>query len=652
MDDLKQLMQHNYIRYASYVILDRAIPNVIDGLKPVQRRILQTLWNMHDNKLHKVANVAGQTMALHPHGEVPIYEALINLANKGYLLDQQGNFGNIFTGDPSAAARYIETRLSPLAKETLFNPDLTIYAPSYDSRNQEPVCLPAKIPVLLLQGVDGIAVGMATHILPHNFNEVLEAEIAILEGRSFTLIPDFPTSGIMDASGYEKGKGKIKLRAKLEYPDPKTIVITEICYGTTTESLIKSIDDAAKRGKIKIDSINDYTSEKVEIEIKLPRGQYAQDIVDALYAYTECEVALTSQIIVIKDNLPWETDVHAILEFHAEKLQEYLRRELEIERAHLLEKIFDKSLEQIFIENRLYKDIEDSPSYEQVHTTIARGLEPFHSKLSRIPSYDDRERLLSIPIRRISRFDIGKNEEEIAATQKNLLKVERDLKNIIKFTINYLRGILAKYGEGYPRKTKADAIEQIDLRAIETRTVKVGFDPVTGFVGTKVVSENHFECTNFDKLLLLYKDGSYSVMNIPEKHYVHHDGNKVMYVGAADKKTVINVIYRDPKTRLCYAKRFVITQFILEKKYQYIEEGLELLLITTQPHVTVDLQLVPKPKLKLSHIPFALDGVLVKSVSAKGIRMSNREVKKVSMQKHVEPDLFSQKKDRSEEKDA
>ncbi len=333
MEDVKQLMRHHYLKYASYVILDRAIPNIFDGLKPVQRRILHTLWNMHDGKLHKVANVAGQTMAFHPHGDAPITEALVNVSNKGYLLDQQGNFGNIFTGDSAAAARYIETRLSALALETMFNPDLTAYVPSYDGRNQEPVCLPAKIPLLLMQGTDGIAVGMSTHIMPHNFVELLQAEIDLLEGREIEILPDFPTGGVMDASDYQRGKGRIKLRAKIDIKDPKSIVIREVCYGTTTESLIRSIDEAAKRGKIKIDAINDYTSEHVEIEIKLPRGHYAEDLITTLYAYTECEVSLTSQMIVIKDNFPCELDVHEILALHLEKLQEYLKAELEIEKG-------------------------------------------------------------------------------------------------------------------------------------------------------------------------------------------------------------------------------------------------------------------------------------------------------------------------------
>lgn len=633
IEDIKQVMQHNYIKYASYVILDRAIPSVVDGLKPVQRRILYMLWLMHDGKLHKVANVAGQTMALHPHGDAPITEALVNMSNKGYLLDQQGNFGNLFTGDPAAAARYIETRLSSLAKETLFNSDITTLVPSYDGRHQEPVDLPAKIPVVLMQGADGIAVGMATHIFPHNFVELLEAEIAILEGQSFSVLPDFPTGGIMDASQYDKGRGKIKLRAKIEVRDPKTLVIKEICYGTTTESLIRSIDEAAKKGKIKIEGIQDYTAAHVEIEIKMSRGHYAQDVLDALYAYTECEVTLNSQIVVIKDNMPWETDVEEILRFHAEKLQEYLRRELEIEEGRLKEKIFEKSLEQIFIENRLYKLIENVDSYEKIHQTIATSLKPFHKQLIREPNYDDRERLLNIPIRRISRFDLSKSQEEIVAFQTQLAKVEKDLKSIKKVAIRYLQGLIKKYGKEYPRRTEIQKIEQVDTRAMETKQVLVGFDPASGFIGTKVESKHLLECTNFDKLLVIFKDGSYQVINVPEKQYMHHDGGKVVYLGVADKKTIVSVAYHDPKTHYAYAKRFIVEKFILEKSYRYLDEGMVLDYISTEPHNKIELQLIPKPRQTVSKIQFTLEDVAVKGVTAKGVRMTPREVKKIVLLK-------------------
>lgn len=630
IEDVKQLMKRQYLTYASYVILDRAIPDVFDGLKPVQRRILHTLWNMHDGKLHKVANVAGQTMAFHPHGDSSIIEALVNISNKGYLLDQQGNFGNIFTGDSAAAGRYIETRLSLLAKETMFNPDLTQYQASYDGRNQEPLCLPAKIPLLLMQGTDGIAVGMSTHILPHNFVELLEAEIAWLEEeREIEVLPDFPTGGIMDASDYQGGKGKVKLRARIEIKDVKTIVITEVCYGTTTESLIRTIDEAAKRGKIRIESINDYTASKVEIEIKLPRGCYADELINSLYAYTECEVMLTSQVLAIKDNLPCELDVQTIVKLYAEKIQTYHRRELELDKERLLEKIFDKTLEQIFIENRIYKKIENIAVYEEIHSVIASGLELFHHLLSRIPTHDDRERLLNIPIRRISRFDLNKNQEEVMAMQNQLVIIEKHLRNIKKYSANYLRDLIKKYGANFPRKTQHQEIEQLNIRAIETRMVKVGFDAVSGFVGTKITTGTILECTNFDKILLFFKDGTYTVINIPEKHYVHQDGNKAVFVGIADKKTTLTAIYKDPKTHICFGKRFIIKQFIMDKAYHYMEENMELLLLSVQQNLNLELQFIPKIGQRTTKMSFDTNKILVKDVKSKGLRLCTKEVKKI-----------------------
>lgn len=624
MDDLKEQMKDHFIKYASYVILDRAIPSVVDGLKPVQRRILEILWRQNDDKLHKVANIVGQTMQLHPHGDAPIYEALINLANKGYVLDRQGNFGNIYTGDPSAAARYIETRLSPLARETLFNPDITEKIPSYDGRNHEPVTLPAKIPLLLMQGADGIAVGMSTRILPHNFTELLEAEIAYLEGRNFKIYPDFPTGGIMDRSEYDKGRGKVKLRAKIEIKDPKTLVIRDICYGTTTESLIRSIDEAAKKGKIKIEEINDYTAREVEIEIKLPRGQYAEDLLDALYGFTECEVSLNSQVIVIKDGLPWETDVHEILIFNATKVVEFLKWELEIERDRLLEKIFYKTLERIFIENRLYKKIETVKTLEGIHETLTDSLKPYRKKLIREPTHEDREKLLQIPIRRISQFDIEKNKDEIAVLEKMYHDVEKNLKNVKKYAIDHLKGLILKFGKDYPRKTRIKAIEEIDRRAIETKEIKVGFDLSTGFVGTKVTGASHFSCTNFDKMLIFSKDGTYKVIQIPEKQYVEN----LVWTGIADKKTVLNVVYKNPETKQVWAKRFIVEKFILDKTYRFLDEQMELEYISTNLTPEIELEFAPRQKIKKKK--FSLVEIPIKGPQIRGVRLATEKVRKVT----------------------
>lgn len=627
-EDLKQLMQENFLSYASYVILERAIPNV-DGFKPVQRRILHTLQTMDDGKFHKVANAAGQTMAYHPHGDAPIVDALVNMANKGFFLDTQGNFGNLYTGDPASAARYIETRLSPLAKEALFNADITDFIPSYDGRNKEPIILPSKIPVLLMQGSEGIAVGMSTRILPHNFAELLEAQIAILESRPFQCYPDFITGGLVDVSEYNKGAGKVKLRVKMETPNDKTIIIREICYGTTTESLIQSIDDAAKKGKIRIDSINDYTAEKVEIEIKLPRGQHAENIIDALYAFTECEVTIHSRMLVIKDNRPWETTVDEFLELQTETLKAYLKREQEIEQERLLEKIFAKTLEQIFIEKRIYKKIEEISSLEEIHQTIATALKPYHKTLLRIPTHEDRERLLNIPIRRISRFDIQKNEDDIQALEDQLSKVEKNLKNIKAFTIHYLKDLIKKYGKDHPRRTQIREIEELDIKALARKTLKVGIDLEKGYVGTKVDSGHSIECSNFDKLLLLSDDGSFRVIHVPEKQYI--PGGKLIYAGIADKSTVIGVIYRDAETNFAYAKRFVVKQFILEKEYRYFDEGMKLEQLTTQPDVFFQIQFKPKARQKVKSQEFCIDGVAIKGYGAKGVRIANKEVKKVKI---------------------
>ncbi len=630
MDDLKHQMKDHFIKYASYVILDRAIPNVIDGLKPVQRRILETLWRQNDDKLHKVANIVGQAMQLHPHGDAPIYEALVTLANKGFLLDRQGNFGNVVTGDPSAAARYIETRLSPLARETLFNPDITEKIPSYDGRNVEPVVLPAKIPLLLMQGADGIAVGMATHILPHNFNELLAAEIAYLEGKTFKIFPDFPTGGIMDKSEYDKGLGKIKLRAKIDIKDSKTLVIKEICYGTTTESLIRSIDEAAKKGKIKIEAIYDYTAEEIEIEIKLPRGQYAEELLDALYAFTECEVSLNSQIIVIKESLPWETNVNEILHYNAEKVVEFLKKEQQIERAKLEEKIFYKTLERIFIENRLYKKIETVKTLEGIHETLEGSLKPYHRKLIRVPTEEDRDRLLQIPIRRISQFDINKNQDEIALLKQAHQEVEKNLKNIKKFAIAHLKALLVKYGPSFPRKTRIKAIEEIDRRAIETKDIKVGFDPESGFVGTKVTGSVQLTCTNFDKLLIFFKEGTYKVISIPEKQYFE----KVAWVGVADKKTIMSVVYKNKETSQVWAKRFIVEKFILDKIYRFIDEKGELQHISTRPDAMVELLFAAQKNQKMKSKVFSLSDIPIQGAHTRGVRLTSEKVRKVTAGHH------------------
>jgi topoisomerase-4 subunit A len=483
-----------------------------------------------------------------------------------------------------------------------------------------------------MQGAEGIAVGMSTRILPHNFVELLEAEIAIFEEREFLLLPDFPTGGTMDAAGYDKGRGKVKLRAKIEVKDDKTIVIEEICYGTTTESVIQSIDEAAKKGKIKIDSIHDFTSDKVEIEIKLPRGQHASQLIDALYGFTDCEVTLNTQMVVIKDGLPIEATVDEILRYNAECLKGYLQKELEIEKNHLKEKIFQKTLEQIFIGHRLYKRIEEVASQEKIHETIAASLVPFHDQLIRIPTKDDHEKLLSIPIRRISRFDIDRSKEEIIEIEKQLLQIERNLQQMVKFSIQYLKNLIKKYGKSFPRKTEIQSIEGIDKRALETRKTKVYINLSDGFVGTKVSSETFIECTNYDKLLLFYKDGTYSVVNISEKQFVNQNEKILFYVGIADKKSPISIVYRDLNTQFAHAKRFIIEKFIIDKVYPFLEDNQKLECFTVEPEGTIHVQFEPKPKQKQDSLTIALKDVPLKGVSSKGIRLANKEIKKCKIE--------------------
>ena len=477
---LHKLFDENFIEYTSYVIKERAIPDINDGLKPVQRRILQTLYNMDDGRFQKVANVVGEAMKLHPHGDASIFGALVNLANKDILIERQGNFGNIYTGDQASAARYIECRLSSLAKETLFNRDLTEYQPSYDGRMQEPVTLPAKIPLLLLLGAEGIAVGMATKIMPHNFCELLRAQKKILKGKSVELYPDFQQGGLLDVSGYNSGNGRLKCRAKIVEKNEKTIVIEEIPYSTTTTSIIDSIEKADKSGKIKIQSISDYTAEKVEIEIKLARGIYAKDTIKALYAFTDCEVPISPNLTVIKDNQPVNISVEEVLQYNTEKLVQDLERELRIELGRLQDKLHARTLEQIFIEERIYKRIEECKTYKSITEKVKKGLEAFEDRLIKPVSMEDIERLLEIRIKRISRFDLDRQHKEIKEIKRSIKDVEKKLKDTVAFTISYLDGLLKKYGRYYPRKTTIDTFTEVKARKVALSNLTVGYHRETG----------------------------------------------------------------------------------------------------------------------------------------------------------------------------
>ena len=451
MANLEPLMQRNFLEYASYVIMDRAIPDVRDGCKPVQRRILHTLHEMDDGKFHKVANVIGETMKLHPHGDASIGDALVVLANKDYFIEKQGNFGNPLTGHRAAAARYIECRLTPLARETLFARHLTTFIPSYDGRKREPVFLPARLPVVLLLGTEGIAVGMSTRILPHNLPELWKAQIRILRGRRFQVHPDFPSGGLADVSDFDDGRGRVKIRARIERKNDRCVVIREVPHGTTTESLVASLEAAAQKGQVKIGAIHDYTTERVEIEVHLTRGVTAEEVIPQLYAYTDCEVSASSNMVVIRDNRPVEMTVSEVLEDATRRIQDVLRRDLEHELGQLQDRHHWLTLEQIFVENRVYKVIESARTDRQVRSEVVKGMEAFRLLFVRAMTDEDVDRLLAIKIRRISLYDIEKNRKETDGVVRAIGKVQTRLADIKATTIDYLKELIKKYGDRYPR---------------------------------------------------------------------------------------------------------------------------------------------------------------------------------------------------------
>ncbi len=627
MNSLKSLMDQNFLGYASYVIKERAIPNIDDGLKPVQRRILHTLSEVDDGKYHKVANVVGHTMRYHPHGDASIEDALVNIAQKNYFIDQQGNFGNVITGDPASAARYIECRLSPLARETIFDDEITEYVDSYDGRNKEPVCLPAKIPSLLMSGVEGIAVGLSTKILPHNFNELLEAQIKILKGQPFDIYPDFIQGGLIDVSEYQKGKGRVKIRAKIEISDNKTLTIREVPFSTNTESLIASIENAITRGKLKISTISDFTGETVEIELKMGHGIQAHEILPRLFLYTDCEVSVTSNVVVIKDDLPVETDVHEILNHNTNKLITLLERELGCKLEKLNVKLHERLLIKTFIENKLYLSIEKAETFEELKFLLNESLQPFASDMIREISDDDLEKLLSIPIKRISKFDMNKTFEEIQEIKTNIEEIENNLSNIISYTIKYLKELIKKYGKNYSRRTTIEAFESIDITRVAVQDLKVGYDKKTNFIGLEIKTPEPLLCSSFDKLLLMFKTGDYKIINIPDKLFL--DDKLVCYDKQSTQKPV-SVVYLDPATNVYYMKRFMVTKFILDKLYRFIPEGTKLMFMSQDDNPLIHVDYAPQKRAKISSEYIHLGRLLTKSVSSIGNQLATRPITKIT----------------------
>jgi topoisomerase-4 subunit A len=619
-------MGENFIQYASYVIVDRAIPDIRDGLKPVQRRILATLSRMEDGKFHKVANVIGDTMKLHPHGDASIGDALVTLANKDYMIERQGNFGNVVTGHPAAAARYIECRLTDLAKETMFRKALTEYRDSYDGRNSEPVVLPAKLPVVLLLGAEGIAVGMSTRILPHNFTELLEAQIKILNNEPMEVLPDFPTGGLVEVSEYEDGLGRVKVRARIEKKDTKTVVIREVAHGTTTESVIASIEAAAQKGKVKIGNINDFTTEKVEIEIGLPRGIYADEVIPQLYAHTDCEVSVSCNLVVIKERRPVEIGVSELLCYLTDQLRATIRAELELEQSNLQDKKHWLDLERIFIENRIYTRIEEATTEEQVQTEVRDGLQPFLKELDRPLTDDDIDRLLGIPIRRISRFDIEKNQRDIETTLKALKQVRGKLRRLTKTTISYLEYLIKKYGDQYPRRTEIDTFEAVDVRAVSRQNLRVAYDAKTGFFGSTVKGDKfQLHVSEYDKILLISRDGSYRIIGPEDKVLIP----KVIHCKVFDSEVgaAFTVVYRT-KDRIVYGKKIHIKAFIRDREYELIKgrEGRVDLLLEGDSHDLVHMDYAPKKRQRVLEATFDLSQLEATGVTARGRRLAPKPV--------------------------
>jgi len=630
---IKSLFDRNFLEYASYVIKDRAIPDLEDGLKPVQRRILHSLFEMDDGKFHKVANVVGHCMQYHPHGDASIGSALVVLANKDLFIERQGNFGNIHTGDEASAPRYIECRSTPLAKTVFYNPKLTPTVDSYDGRKKEPVLFPAKIPVILVIGTEGIAVGMSTKILPHNVLEVLEAEKACLQGKKFDLYPDFPTGGLVDISDYQDGNGKVLVRAKLDTSDPKRIVIRELPFGSTTESIINSIESAARAGRIKIQGISDFTTEKVEIEIKLARGVYSEETVDALFAFTECEQSISVNFLVIKNGLPAVMSITDVIKYHSKLLVKILIKELELEKSELLEKLHLRNLERIFIEERIYKAIEKMKTAKGVSDSVIAGFKPFAKEIgTRGVSAEDVDHLLKIPIRRISLYDMNKVREEMEEINARIKEINHHLKNITAYALRFLDGIIAKIKAdedllGGARRTKVGVFDKVDVKEAVRKDVQLKYDNTSGYLGTAVSGgEVVAELSPFDRILVIRGNGLWSVTDIPEKAFI---GPKAVYIGEANKEIIspiiFTIIYAEPKTGYPCIKRFRIEGWIMNKDYALIPDGGLILHGDTRTKFTFTVKYKPKPRLKVFAETFKVQNYSVKGIKAGGVRLAAKE---------------------------
>lgn len=632
-----------FLDYSSYVILQRAVPHIVDGLKPVQRRVLHAMFRMDDGSYTKVANIVGQAMQYHPHGDASILGALVQLGQKGLLIDCQGNWGNILTGDSNAAPRYIEARLSKFAKEVVFDPKITNWMTSYDGRNQEPTELPVRFPLLLAQGTEGIAVGMASKILPHNFNELIDASVKILEGEDFTIYPDFPTGGSADCSNYKDGArgGSVKVRAKIEKIDKNTVAITEIPYGKTSHILIDSILKAKDKGKIKIKKIEDMTTEKVEILIHLPNDVSPDKTIDALYAFTDCECNIAPNACVIVDNKPQFLSVKDILIYDTNHTRDLLKWQLDIRLAELEDQWHYTSLERIFFENKVYKILEQNQnSWEQQLQDVFTEMKTYQDVLRREILMEDIEKLVEKPVRKISKFDTKAIDEKIAAIEAEMETVKNNIEHITEYTIDWFKMLKAKYGKPFVRQTEITAFESIAVTKVVSNNAKLYANYEEGFVGLNLKKDDNgtyiCDCSDLSEVIVIGKDGKYRITKVTDKAFFWKD---LLYVGVfnrGDSRTIYNVIYREGKSSVSYAKRFAITSVTRDKDYDITtgEEGSKILWFTVNHNgeaESVRLYLRPRPKLKKTQFEYDFSTLAIKGKASRGNLVSKNPIARIQL---------------------
>ena len=645
-DSVKQhltgMYQDWFLDYASYVILERAVPSMEDGLKPVQRRILHAMKCVDDGKFNKVANIVGQTMQYHPHGDASIGDALVQLGQKDLLIDCQGNWGNILTGDGAAAPRYIEARLSKFALETVFNPKTTHWMMSYDGRKKEPIHLPIKFPLLLAQGVEGIAVGLNSKILPHNFCEICDAALAHLRGETFQLYPDFPTGGEIDVSRYNDGErgGMIRIRAKIQKADDnKTLIISEIPYSTTTGKIIETILRANQKGKIKVRKVDDFTAEEAKIVVQLAPGSSSDKAIDALYAFTDCEVNVSPNCCVVQDKKPIFTTVSELLRMSVEHTKALLKWELEIQKAELEEQYFYTSLEKIFIENRIYKEegYENAPDKEKLIAFVDKALEPWKEKLIREVRREDIERLFEIRMIRITRFDSKKADELMRDLDKKIKATIKNLKNLNDYTIAWFESLKQKYGAKYPRRTEVRNFANINIKTVVEANEKLYINRAEGFIGTGLKKDEFlFNCSDIDEVIIFHRDGKYKIVKVADKVFVGADIIHIDIFRKNDHRTIYNAIYRDGKKGICFMKRFAVTGVARDKEYDLTQgkAGSRVMYFTANPNgeaEVIKVQLKPALHLKKLEVIKDLSELAIKSRTARGNVLTKYEVKAITL---------------------